>query len=80
MQVVNKKGEPLSLTDFTGDFRHLSATDSKYALLTDEAVTEVTASGGGRTASIEADGQQAVLVGGKAVVLGLNMLQAYTLK
>ena len=80
VQVVNKKGEPLCTVDFTGDFRHLSASEKKYALLTDTAVTEITASGGGRTAPAEADGQQAVLAGGKAVVLGLNVLQAYQLE
>lgn len=77
VQIINKKGEPLGTADFTGDFRHLSAVGNRYLLLTDTAVTEVTRSGAGRTAASSPDGQQAVLAGGKAVVLGLNTLQSY---
>lgn len=81
VHIVNKKGEPVCLVDFSGDFRHLAASDNRYVLLTDAALTEITASGGGRTSPVAADGQQTALVsGGRAVVMGLNMLQAYTMK
>lgn len=81
VQVINKKGEPVAIVDFVGDFRHLSATEDRYTLLTDMAVTEISAHRGARrTAAVEADGQQAVLANGKAVVQGLNVLQAYELK
>ncbi len=81
VQVVDKTGSPLASVDFTGDFRHLSANQNSYLLLTDSACTAITTGGKTRTAATAADGQQAVLSSnGQAVVMGLNLLQAYTLQ
>ncbi len=80
VQVIDKKGEPLCTVDFAGDFRHLSADSRHYLLLTDDTVTKITPEGAAGTAASAADGQQAVLSGNRAVVMGLNTLQAYELK
>lgn len=80
VQVINKQGDPLCTVDFSGEFRYLSSDGKRYALLTDTAVQEITLTGAGRQVTVAADGQQAVLCEDNAVVLGLNMLQAYPLK
>ncbi|MBQ8683516.1 MAG: hypothetical protein IJ518_03245 [Clostridia bacterium] len=79
VQVVSKSGDLLSTVDYTGEFRHLSTDGRQYLLLTDSYVQKITAVGGGGTAQVPADGQQAVLDGDRAVVLGLNVLQTYPL-
>ena len=66
--------------DFTGEFRQLSGNGRQYLLLTDGMAREITDVGAGRATAVEADGQQAVLSADSAVVLGLNVLQAYPLK
>ncbi len=80
VQLVNKKGEPLCTVDFTGDFRQLSYNGQQYLLLTDAEAVEITVTGAERRAAVESDGQQAIISGDKAVVLGLNVLQAYSLQ
>ncbi|MBQ1203509.1 MAG: hypothetical protein II363_02285 [Clostridia bacterium] len=80
VQVVNKKGEPSCTVPFSGEFRQLSSNGKRYVLLTDSAVTEITAAGQGKQAAVDNDGQQAVLTGHRVVVLGLNRVQAYDLK
>lgn len=80
VHVINKKGEPSCMVPFSGEFRQISASGKRYVLLTDAAATEITAAGQGKQAAVENDGQQAVLSGQRVVVLGLNRVQAYTLK
>lgn len=79
IHVVGKDGEPLAEVEFTGELRHLSGQDGAYALLTDAYVQKIDQTGAVGTAQIEADGQQAVLDGSNAVVLGLNRLDSYPL-
>lgn len=79
IQVIDKHGEPRSTVPFTGDFRHLSGQEQQYVLLTDSYVQKITAAGAAGTADVAADGQQAVLDGENAVVLGLNRLESYPL-
>jgi hypothetical protein len=77
IHVVNKDGDPLTQTDFTGAFRHLSGYKGTYALLTDSVVYKITKDGVSGTAATAADGRQVVLDDDKAVVLGLNRLTAH---
>lgn len=77
--VVNHHGEERCAVDFTGEFRHLSTDGSKFLLLTGDVAQSITANGASKAASVEADGQQAVLSGNTAVVLGLSSIQSYTL-
>ncbi len=79
VQIVSKTGEARCTVDFTGEFRHLSGYRGEYLLLTDSYVQKITSSGGGAMAQVPADGQQAILDGDQAVVLGLNVLQTYSL-
>ena len=79
IHVVDTSGEPRCTMDFTGTFRHLTAGDRQYALLTDTYVQQLSAIGAGATAAVEADGQQVILTDTRAVVLGLNRLAAYDL-
>ncbi|MBQ5840344.1 MAG: hypothetical protein IIW40_00130 [Clostridia bacterium] len=80
VQIINKKGEPLCSVDFVGEFRQLSYSGEQYLLLTDTEAVEITTTGAKRRAAVESDGQQAIISGDKAVVLGLNMVQAYSLE
>ena len=80
VQVIAKNGEPKYSVDFSGEFRHISYGNRRYLLLTDGYVQQLTAAGGGETVTVPADGQQAVLDGTQAVVLGLNRLEAYDIK
>ncbi len=77
--VLDTAGATLCTVPFTGEFRHLSAQGKQYLLLTDNAAQIITKTGAGKAASVEADGQQAVLFGDTAVVMGLSTLQQYTL-
>ena len=79
IHVVGKDGEPLTTVAFTGEWRHLSAQDGAYALLTDTYVQKIGKTGPEGAAPIEADGQQAVLDGTAAIVLGLNRLDSHPL-
>ncbi len=79
VQIITKQGEALQTVDFSGEFRQLSYSGRQYLLLTDREAVEITATGTVRRATVEADSQQAVISGNKAVVLGLNVLQAYSL-
>lgn len=80
VQVIAKNGEPKYSVDFSGEFRHVSYSNRQYLLLTDSYVQRLSAAGGGTVVQVPADGQQAVLDGTQAVVLGLNRLQAYDVK
>ena len=79
VHVISKSGDLLCTVDFTGEFRHLSGDSGQYLLLTDSYTQRITAVGGGSVAKVPSDGQQAVLEGDRAVVLGLNVLQTYEL-
>lgn len=65
--------------DFTGDFRHLSAQGQEYLLLTDARAQSIGFSGALLSAEVAADGQQAVLNGHTAIVLGLSAIASYSL-
>ena len=77
--VLDTAGDKLCTVPFTGEFRQLSAQGNQYLLLTDSAAQVVTQSGTGKSTAVEADGQQAVLYGDNAVVMGLSALQQYAL-
>ncbi len=77
IHIVNKKGEPARVVDFTGAYRHLSGYHQQYVLLTDTYVQRVSASAESAAVAVEADGQQVILTDTHAVVLGLNRLAAY---
>ena len=79
VHVVSKEGDLLSAVEFTGEFRHLAGYGQQYLLLTDGYVQTLTAFGAGGMAAVPADGQQAVLCGDRAAVLGLNLIQTYPL-
>ncbi len=64
---------------FDGEFRHLSSYGRRCVLLTDSQVQLIDTLGGGKSATVAADGQQVVLSGNSAVVLGLSVLQEYSL-
>lgn len=77
--VLDKNGKETCRVSFDGEFRHLSAYGTQHLLLTDGVAQAIQQTGAGRSASVEADGQQAVLNGNHAVVLGLSAIQQYTL-
>ncbi len=77
--ILDGNGVEHARVDFAGDFRHLSAEGDRFLLLTDSAVQTVTEAGAGKQAAVAADGRRAVQLDGKAIVLGLNTLQAYSL-
>ena len=79
IHVVGKKGDPLATASFDGELRHLSGQDDAYVLLTDGCAQKITKNGVNGSVAIEADGQQAVLDGNNAIVLGLNRLDSYEL-
>ena len=79
VEVVGKTGEPSCTVAFTGAFRHLSEENGQYLLLTDAYAQRFTAAGEAGMAQVGSDGQQAVLDGDNAVVLGLNRLVAFPL-
>ncbi len=78
--VVSATGSESCCVPFTGEFRHLSGTNGQFALLTDGYVYLLSAAGAEGRAVVPADGQQAVYAAGKAVVMGRNQLQVYTVK
>lgn len=77
--MLDNEGAKTCAVPFTGEFRHLSAYGKQVLLLTDSTVQVITPTGAGKSATVEADGQQAVLFGSNAVVMGLSALQSYTL-
>ncbi len=77
--MLDSAGTPLCTVPFTGEFRHLSAQGKQVLLLTDSAAQVITQTGAGKSIPVEADGQQAVLFGNNAVVMGLSALQQYSL-
>ena len=77
VHVVNTKGDLLAQMDFTGEFRHLSGHNGKYALLTDSMVYKITNDGVQGSAATAADGRQVLLDEDMAVVLGLNRITAH---
>ncbi len=77
--MLDSKGTQLCAVPFTGEFRHLSAQGKQVLLLTDRAAQVIMQSGAGKSCPVEADGQQAVLFGSNAVVMGLSALQQYAL-
>ena len=79
IHVVGKDGDPLTTVDFVGELRHLSGQNGSYALLTDSYVQKITKNGADGMADMAADGQQVVLDGNSAIVLGLNRIDSYAL-
>lgn len=78
--VVSATGSESCCAPFTGEFRHLSGTDGRFAFLTDSHVYLLSAAGVEGRTEVPADGQQAVYAAGKAVVMGRNELNVYTIK
>lgn len=76
--VLSSAGAQQSRVEFSDEFRHLSGCAGRYALLTDGQVCAFTATGVVSTASVQADGRQAVFAEGHVVVMGLNRLESYT--
>ncbi len=77
--VLTHEGTVSSRVEFSGEFRHLSSSGRRFLLLTDRQVQLIDRAGGGKAAAVPADGQQAVLYGNNAVVLGINAIQEYAL-
>ena len=78
--VISTTGAEECCVPFDGEFRHLSGTNGKFALLTDDYVYLLSAAGAEGRARVPADGQQAVYAAGKAVVMGRNQLDVYTVQ
>lgn len=79
VQMVSSSGETLCTVPFEGEFRDLSGQKGACALLTDSRVIKIDTAGQTAGADVPADGQQAVLDGNQAVVLGMNVLTTYKL-
>ena len=79
VSVVDGQGNELCRVSFEGEFRCLTAEGAQYLLLTDKTAQVIRKSGAGKSAAVAADGQQALLCGNDAVVLGLSALQQYPL-
>lgn len=75
--VLSSGGAEQCRAAFGGEFRHLSGCDGRYALLTDSAVSALTADGVVTTVSVQADGRQVIYAEGHLVVMGLNRLESY---
>lgn len=80
VEVITSAGVASCNVMFDGEFRHLSGFDGQYALLTNQYVQLISPAGDKGKASVSADGQQAVVVAGKVVVMGRNELKLYTVK
>lgn len=80
VEVLTSAGIVSCNVTFTGEIRHLSGCDGQYALLTDSYVQLLSLAGDQGKATIPADGRQAVSAAGKAVVMGRNQLNAYTVE
>ena len=79
IHVVGKDGDPMTTVVFTGELRHLSGQNGAYALLTDSYVQKIAKNGADGMADMAADGQQVILDGNSAIVLGLNRIDSYAL-
>ncbi len=75
--VLDHTGKECRRVDFTGEFRSISASGRRYLLLTDSRAVLCDRNGAGKEVAVAADGQQAILNGNSAVVLGLSALQEY---
>lgn len=80
VEVLSSSGTVSCSVMFEGEFRHLSGCDGQYTLLTDHYVQLLSLSGDKGKASVSSDGQQAIPAEGKAVVMGRNELNVYTVK
>ncbi len=80
VEVISTAGAVQSNVVFTGEFRHLSGVAGNYTLLTDGYVQVLDATGSKGKAAVLSDGRQAVYAEGKAVVMGRNQLNAYTMQ
>ena len=80
LEVLTSTGTVSCRVDFTGEFRHLSGSDGRFALLTDSYAQIVAVTGSKGKASVPADGQQVVCAADKAVVMGRNQLNVFTVK
>ncbi len=65
--------------DFAGEYRYLTAKGDRFLLLTDSQIIRFEKTGNPVSAAVNADGQQAVLSNDRAIVLGINSIQAYTI-
>lgn len=78
--VISATGAATCTETFDGEFRHLSGYNGTYTLLTDGYVHALSADGVKGKAAAPADGLQAVWATDKAVVMGRNQLEAYSVK
>lgn len=78
--IVSSSGKVKSKLSFKGEFRHLSGHDGKYVLLTDGTAYPFTLSGAKKKISVAADALQAVYADNQIVVMGRNLLKAYSIK
>lgn len=78
--VISATGTVAQTMPFTGEFRHLAGYNGTYTLLTDSYVHVLSADGVKGKATAPADGLQAVWAAGKAVVMGRNQLDAYSVE
>lgn len=76
--VLSSVGTRLSSLAFDGEFRHISGSDGRYALLTDSHAHAFTSAGGDFVAEVQADGRQVVYTETGLVVMGLNRLEAFS--
>ena len=78
--VLSSGGVEQFTAEFEGEFRHLSAVQEQYTLLTDSSVQAFFAGGMTGAVAVSADGRQAIYAADKIVVMGLNRLEAFTLE
>lgn len=78
--LLSAAGTVTQTMPFTGEFRHLAGYNGTYTLLTNGYVHVLSADGIKGKAAAPADGLQAVWAAGKAVVMGRNQLDAYTVE
>ena len=76
--IVSSAGTAVCSVPFTGEFRHLSGFDGRYALLTDSYAQAFTVNGVTGKAAVQADGRQVTYTGTRIVVMGLNRLEAFS--
>ena len=77
--VLSSGGAEQWRAEFEGEFRHLSAYQDIYAVLTDSLVQTFAADGLRGSATVPADGRQVVFFDSQIVVMGLHRLEAYTI-
>lgn len=79
VEVISPSGTVEQSATFTGEFRHLSGFDGRYALLTDSYVQSLSVHGMGALHAVQADGVQTVCSAERVIVMGLNRLEAFDL-